>query len=548
MSSNIRQGNAQWAQITRLSEIPVNVRVALFGAGAGGAYLAESIKRKRSDVEIVCFVDSSRTGHLDGIKIVSPDDVLKISAELDAVIIASFYSKEILESLSEKLLIKCVVAGRDLLVRDTFKDILYRALSKLNRLLRKSAKRVGNFYETTIATFLASRAGWLLWPVFKALDMAGVRFVVNISDGIGHIMEELHYFFKMVRAGKNDGTKLYVWIRKSTTFSKTCVRFYGKGFSWAVANNLLYYLSLPLIYRYRSIGLDSGWARTKRRLTADNKYYKPAQGKNYLYQISRKEGRRRWHDFILINSQQPDYFPLREMLPPDQNNPLMTFLGDKTEKLALIHVKTLVGNATAKLTDAGTYIDALSYLSDSGYRLVLVGREQMPTQFLRFNMLNYSESEFATFENDIRIFSIAKIAVVAGSGIALLPSCLNVPYVYMNSWHLTMPSSHKMCVVAPTLVKNIDGKLLKFVDQIKLHESLPDFGPENFPSWLYEARDITSNEMLEAVIELDDLTREYKKRSDLQEKYCTTKSEYSVMELSMARASQKFLEKHEALL
>lgn len=520
----------------------------MYGAGSGGVYLASLLKRKRSDVEIVCFIDSSKTGHLDGIEIISPDGILKISDELDAVIITSLYSEEILASLPEKLLPKCVAADRGLLSKDTFGVIFSRAISRLGRFTRKISKRAAYFYETRVAPLLASRAGWMFWPLFKALDMAGVRFVVNIGDGVGHIIEELDYFFRMVRAGKTDGAKRYIWIRKSPPLSRACVNFFGKGFSWAVANNLIYYLALPVIYRYRSIGLDCGLARTKRRLTADNKYYKPTRRKNYLYQLSKKDGRRRWGEFLLLKSHQPDYFPLREMLPTCQDSALMNFLGDKPEKLALIHVKALTGNATAKRSDANTYIDAISFLSDSGYRLVLVGREQMPEQFQRFNILNYSESEIASFENDMRLFGIAEISIVAGSGIALLPSCLNRPYVYINSWHLTKPSSHKLCVVAPTLVRNMRGKLLTFADQIKLYESLPDFGPEMFPSGLYEPRDLTAEEMLEAVTELDDLIRVYKERSDLQERYCATKSEHSMMELSQARVSQRFLEKHEALL
>ena len=63
------------------------------------------------------------------------------------------------------------------------------------------------------------------------------------------------------------------------------------------------------------------------------------------------------------------------------------------KKLALIHVKYHVVNATARPTDPRTYLPAIRWLQEQGYRVVMIGREQMPAEFAALGgVLNYANS------------------------------------------------------------------------------------------------------------------------------------------------------------
>lgn len=88
--------------ICELDDIPKNARVYLYGAGRSGNDAYHFIRTNRKDISITGYIDTFKTGRLNGLEIINPD-VLKpdyFSDEL--ILITSQFFLEISESLKKK--------------------------------------------------------------------------------------------------------------------------------------------------------------------------------------------------------------------------------------------------------------------------------------------------------------------------------------------------------------------------------------------------------------------------------------------------------------
>jgi len=403
-------------------------------------------------------------------------------------------------------------------------------------------------YETRLAVWLSWYAWWLWWPLYWGVKRNNIRFVINISQGTGQVLPELDNFLHRLKLGAHEQRR-YVWLRVVTDFSRACVRLYGHYFWFAAASNVLYDLCLPMILHWPDITLDAGMAGLTWQLPTDTRYVPPRPWATHLVALSKEVPLAQWKDYYRIRAQDTDYYPLRsaaaDSLAPD--NPLRTFLGSATQNLALVHIKENVMNATAHITDPGTYLPALAYLADQRYRLVFVGREHMPEAFKQFDMLNYANSSIASFAHDLQLFAIAKLAITGGSGIAWIADVLGTPTLYLNSWHLFMPPFQKDCVFVPTLVQKKTGEYLTFTEQYRLYRSTPADRGDVFPIETHAPRNASADEILTSLKELISLMTHPAPLSDLQEKYRQLGREGWV-EYAQSRISSDFVKKHKNLL
>lgn len=422
----------------------------------------------------------------------------------------------------------------------------YRAGHVLKALPRRLIGSIFNKrYETRTAPFIAARLPWLLWPAYRLLRAFNICFVVNIAAGTGHIIAEPDNFFRMRHLGEIDPGKRYVWLMSPSDRATTCVHLYRHKFWWASSSRLVYSLSLPITMAHKDIILDAGLSRMKWQLTNDKRYYRLRPKETYLYSITTSDAEGRWVEYYKRRLKTPDYFPMSEA--ELECGDLTRFLKRNTENLALIHVRLAVANATAKPTEPETYLDTLEYLADLGYQLVFIGREKMPDAFRSTGIFNYAESPVASFRNDIVLFSIAQLAITAGSGIAAMAEAFQkLPYLYLNSWHISGPFTSRYCVCVPTLAQTKQGKFLSFREQIELFNSLPEKQGTQFPVGRYMARNGTSDEILAAARELISLKEHYVEPSPLQQRF--SRLDDGQLRYSQTRCSEQFLRQHVALL
>jgi len=70
-------------------KFPQNCRLAIWGSGYTGMMVKEYIEKNRPDINIVLWVDSFKTGELDGIKIISPTQIKENLSKFDLLFLST---------------------------------------------------------------------------------------------------------------------------------------------------------------------------------------------------------------------------------------------------------------------------------------------------------------------------------------------------------------------------------------------------------------------------------------------------------------------------
>ncbi|MBI3251415.1 MAG: TIGR04372 family glycosyltransferase [Candidatus Andersenbacteria bacterium] len=404
-------------------------------------------------------------------------------------------------------------------------------------------------YETRLAPYLAIYGWWIWWPLYRFLKKNNVCFVVNIAEGTGHVLPELDNFFRQLRLGEIDPRKKYIWLRTRNDFSRACVALYGHQFARAYESNLLYDFLLPILLKFHDVTHDAGtsalyWQLPKKGMMAPAKPWQ-----TYLHMGTKQEAHRLWLEYYRRRSETADFVPLHEFggkaLKPDAQ--LRAFLKEEPGRLALIHIKTNIMNATAAPTDPATYMPALHCLLNQGFTLVFVGREEMPDLFRGLPMLNYAQSSVASFVHDLQLFALADVSVVGGSGIAWIADCLDKPVLYLNSWHMFMPPFSRKCIYVPTLALTKDGQLLSFKEQFELHYTGGVEKGDIFPIGDYQPVNANAADILHGLQELLADLKGEKELTLLQEDFRRVHAG-SWMKYAHSRMSDSFVKKYTHLL
>jgi len=421
-------------------------------------------------------------------------------------------------------------------------SLIFHSLKKL----RNAALKPQHFYECYIAKFASSYFFHLYLPLRTYAKRNRIKFILNVAPSVGHTTLELDNFFRKLHSKELDPETKYVFIVKNHYIFRDFFSLYKHRFHFAKASTLLYNLLLPFFLREKELTVDAGVSRLKWQIyPAATSTGMQIRGHPFHFQLFLLEGNAQVREAYERRMKSDRYFPLA--LPQSTCEPLLSKLGLRGKKLALVHLKTNVMNGTAAPTDPDTYLPTLEMLRDTGHQLIFVGREKMPISFSRFEMLNYSESRHASFRNDILLFQACSFAMVGGSGIAFLAQCYDKPFLYLNSWHAGLSPFTESSIFVPALVQKKDGAFLTFSEQNDLYFKLQSMD-EQFPFDQYRARNANGLEILESAKELFSLLDRPIPRSELQEQYMTIDDGKGVLKFSKSRVSQYFLQEHKLLL
>jgi putative glycosyltransferase (TIGR04372 family) len=400
-----------------------------------------------------------------------------------------------------------------------------------------------HYYDRDMVPKKAQRLNPMLVAAKYVLVLLRVRFIWNISPTTGHNTPELDYFFRLQSVGGAAGRTIF--LRRPSSFHNDSISLYANRFWLASNNQVLCDLLFPIVVATQGLRIDCGQTRGKKQLKPDGTYDALGPNQTDLYEISKDENTAQRYRYYALRNQTRSATPLKDGIGCDPE--LVRFLANDGRKIALVHIKLEVINATAAPSDPDAYLPAIEWLIDSGYRVVFVGREPYPAQFAARGVLNYSQSPLASYRHDIQLFGLADVAITAGSGISYLADCINKPYVYLNSWHLAMTNPSPRCVVVPSLVRERKtGRLLTFAEQNALYFNLPDRGGERFPIEIYEGRNADAAEVLAALRETLSLTGT-EPLSPEQSRYHKILPKL-MQETVQSRVSQFFLDRHPELL
>lgn len=407
----------------------------------------------------------------------------------------------------------------------------------------KWVRKVLLYFETRVAPWMATYFCWIYWPLAFICKRSNICFVINIAGGTGHIISELDQFFRKLKIGHVDLSKKYIWIRKNDVFSKTCLKLYGDQFYFSKGSYLLYLFLLPFTIRYRQFTYDAGLSRLKWQFLGKQSK-RQSLDQSYLDQVSKKTGIEYWSSYYQIRAQTRSHFPLvTDRLKWDLDD----LLGPIEQKRVLIHLKEKAENATALPTDPLTYLPFISYCKNQGHQMVFVGREKMPPCFASYGVIDYASSLKASFQRDILLFQSAYLCVLSGSGISFLADCFNIPYLYINSWHLPLVMFSSASVHVPTLVQKKEGAFLSFQEQIALYLEMPDKGAERFPETKGIPKNASGEDIYQAVLELEQLIQNWTPASTLQEQFRCLRTDIP-LRWSESRISHHFIQKYQFLL
>lgn len=84
-------------------QIKENAKIAIYGTCDLGLRIKENLKIYRPDIQLVCFLDSFKTGEIDNLKVKSPFEYEDLNSEFDYIIISSIANKNKIEVILNNL-------------------------------------------------------------------------------------------------------------------------------------------------------------------------------------------------------------------------------------------------------------------------------------------------------------------------------------------------------------------------------------------------------------------------------------------------------------
>ena len=105
----------------RLSEIPPNAVVCIYGCGQGGIRLKRALETSRKDIRLECFLDTYKQGIVDGLEVIQVLHLLEREISIDLILVASVFTNEILYILEQAGITNYKIPAQHLLREDSFK-------------------------------------------------------------------------------------------------------------------------------------------------------------------------------------------------------------------------------------------------------------------------------------------------------------------------------------------------------------------------------------------------------------------------------------------
>lgn len=378
------------------------------------------------------------------------------------------------------------------------------------------------------------------------LQRTGSRLPVNMFQATGHVIAETENFLRMRFLGEIRPDVPYLLILPQTDFAFAMARTYASQFLVVAVNDQWNSLVREVALYHPELTVDVGVSHFKATVPPGRRTRIREFNNQFWHMLPRDEAIGLTTALYRRRAQSRAYRPLWHDRPLPA--PVAERIG-QPDKYALIHLKVHSINATAQATDPNTYLDALAYLHDNGFRLVMAGREPMPEAFRRFPIYHYGGDPLASFENDLILFRHARFALLAGSGISYLAENFDVPFVYANYWHLCFPPFARRAVALPSILSVRDtGATLPFSQHYGLLQRFPEFSFWNFPHETLAARPASASEILAATREALSLSgEELPPPSPLQQRF-NAMDPIGCARISDSRVSQHFLEKFAGLM
>lgn len=379
-------------------------------------------------------------------------------------------------------------------------NFFYLKLRNIYYFFRLLPFKISIIYEKKISLFLFYILRPLIFFLEKILEKFNILFIINVSPGVGHLIEEFDYLNKYYKKNKSYlKKKKIIWITKKEKNFIELYNEYKKEFSFLKVffSNYLFYFALPIMFsNNHKILLDIG---------SGQQSYNPSDRKiafNYTSIINTGLRMKDKEDYLKkVVTLKDDYLSKgRSFLNTIKENKqhfiykVKKLNIDKKKKTILIHINDRKINQNAEPLKPRTYLKLFNYLKNNDYQIILVGREEYPKIFSKFNVIDYANSEYASLVNDIRLFKIADYSIICASGLYFIPYLLRKKFLYINNWNFQQNLGNKKSLVWPSILYTNKGKL-NFKKQVNLFMKSLSLNHSRIPN-RYKIRNINNNELL----------------------------------------------------
>ena len=134
----------------------------------------------------------------------------------------------------------------------------------------------------------------------------------------------------------------------------------------------------------------------------------------------------------------------------------------------------------------------------------------MPKIFKKYNVIDYANSKFSSFINDIKIFHISDFSIISASGLYFIPYFLRKKFLYINGWGFSENLGHYNSLQWPALIKSKNG-FLKLSKQKKIYVDSFNLNHSVIPL-KNTIKNITKNELVQSFKELENSRKKKKFR------------------------------------
>lgn len=320
----------------------------------------------------------------------------------------------------------------------------------------------------------------------------------------GHVLPETDYLLRQIRLNQGIARRRPVVFLNPTPLSSFVAELLRKLSITVVLDENAFHFAREIQLFYPQMVVETGISHFRIAMPMEQRRKIATSSTAHLAWALTCDGlSQQWCDIFKAWRRTEGYFPLREALDQIPGDP--QFINQlKRKRYVVLQRKSQIVNGTVRILDDAFFEPTLAFLKDSGYDIVLAGREPMLDVYKKYGVFDYPGSPFVNPKNDFYLFRNADFGIISPSGAGYFCDTLGIPHCQYAPWTL-QPNPSPRTIMVPTRLRERDtGNLLSFSQQVLAFMTNYDevMGPGHFSNEKFEDCPPTGEDLLLGVQEL----------------------------------------------
>ena len=342
--------------------------------------------------------------------------------------------------------------------------------------------------------------------------------VTNITGNVfGHEIPEIDNYARLRISGEVSRETPCMLFASPDKMIKSILEMFPEIFEITTLELITQLFSEHIVNCHPELSLDVGISSYKTSPPARGYHFSQVKENKVFYRTGFIDGV--YSDMIRYFKRikaTPDFHPLRIEAPCPAA--LHEFLNMAGKPIVVMHQRKVISAGNKIIAGDDIYVPTIEYLKDNNYTIVFSGREQFPDDWHKYGVINYANSIHASIKNDFHLYRMAKFGLLAASGTNLLAETQCMPYVQINSSQGAIPTYSKNSIILPSMWNNKEtSKMGSAAFHIRNNLVFGVGGASGM-----SMQSITSQDLLSATQELEQLVENWTPRTELQNKWIKT--------------------------